>query len=183
MDNDEVNNFEGNEKILLKDIGKFIIWVAVCVLIAKIITTTIIVNGEVPSGSMENTIMTGDRFIANRFAYTFGKPERYDVVVFESPDEADKLLIKRIIGLPGDEVEIEDGELFINAELIDEPYIKEDMEGDFGPYNVPLDSYFMLGDNRSGSTDSRFWYNTYANEETIIGKAMFTYFPKVKIIN
>ncbi len=167
---------------VFKEITSIVITLMACIVIAKLINSVIIVNARVPSASMENTIMTNDRLVANRLAYVFDTPERGDILVFEAPDEPDKLFIKRVIGTPGDKIEIIDGYLYLNDELTDEQYIKEDMVGSFGPYYVPEDNYFMLGDNRNNSLDARYWRNTYVPEDTILGKAMFTYYPKVQVI-
>ena len=103
--------------------------------------------------------MTGDKLIALRTFYWFEDPKRGDIVVFEYPDDPSELFIKRIIGEPGDKVEIIDGKVYINdsREPLKEDYLKEPMEGSFGPYTVPEDCYFMMGDNRNDSLDSRFW--------------------------
>lgn len=79
-------------------------------------------------------------------------------------------------------MEIKDGNVYINGKLLEEPYIKEKAYGDFGPYEVPEGCYFMLGDNRNGSTDSRRWTNKYVKKEKILGKALFKYFPGFKIL-
>lgn len=177
-DNEVDYNNKMTKEEIFKEVISWVLTIVACILIAKIITSVVIVNARVPSASMENTIMTKDRIIANRFA----NPDRFDVMVFEAPDEPEKLFVKRVIGMPGDEIEIVDGQLFINSELIDEPYIKEEMVGSFGPYNVPEGCYFMLGDNRNSSLDSRYWVNTFVPEDTILGEAEFTYYPKIKRI-
>ena len=88
-----------------------------------------------------------------------------------------------MIGLPGDKVQIIDGTVYINDSEtpLDEPYLPEPPEGDYGPYYVPEDSYFMLGDNRNWSKDSRFWTNTYVKKEKVLAKAIFRYYPFNKI--
>ncbi len=168
-----------SKKSFLKSVLDTIFTLVLCLIIAKFITGVIIVNAKVPSQSMETTVMTGDRLIANRLAYINSSPERGDVVVFEAPDDPETLYIKRIIGMPGDTIQIVDGKLYINEVLQDEPYINEPMVGDFGPYFVPEGCYFMMGDNRNHSTDARYWNNTYVPEDTILGKALFTYYPSV----
>ncbi len=155
--------------------------IIVALILAWFINSFIIINAKIPSGSMENTIMTGDRIIANRLAYTFSEPERLDIVVFEAPDEDGILFVKRIIGLPGDTIEIKKGDVYINGDLLEEDYLKEDAFGSFGPYTVPEDHYFMMGDNRNNSDDSRMWDNTYVPEEDIKGKAVFRYYPTPKL--
>ncbi len=160
----------------LMDYVKMIVFVVVFVLI---VNNFIIINANIPSESMENTIMTGDRIIGNRLAYLFKDPERYDIVIFKYPDNEDKLFIKRIIGLPGETVTIRDGKVYINDSdtPLDDSFIPEDMEGDYGPYVVPENSYFMLGDNRNWSKDSRFWNNKFVSKDKILGKAVFRYYP------
>ena len=135
-------------------------WVAAivaAVLIALAIDNFVIVNAQIPSGSMENTIMTGDRIFGFRMAYglnfdLFGKhishqtkdPERFDIVIFKFPDDESQLFIKRVIGLPGETVTIKDGKVYINdsEEPLDDSFVAETPVGDFGPYKVPEGSYF-----------------------------------------
>ena len=117
-------------------------WVAAivaAVLIALAIDNFVIVNAQIPSGSMENTIMTGDRVIGNRFAYSFSDPQRFDIIIFRYPDDERQLFIKRIIGLPGETVEIRDGKIYLNGsdEPLEDVQTKETMVGSFGPYTVP----------------------------------------------
>lgn len=162
-------------------------WVKVIVsalIFAYIITHYIIVNAMVPSCSMENTIMTGDRLVAFRWSYVFEEPERDDIVVFKYPDDESLNYIKRIIGLPGDKVEIKDGKVYINdsEQPLDDLFIKEEMFGSWGPYEVPQDSYFMLGDNRNDSADSRYWNNHFVKKDKILGKAIFKYYPKIELL-
>ncbi len=158
--------------------------VGACVL-AFLITTFLIVNAKVPSGSMENTVMTGDRLIANRLAYLFSEPERFDIVVFRYPDDESVLYIKRIIGLPGETVEIRDNEVYINGsdEPLDDSFIKEDMVSADGVYQVPEGEYFMMGDNRNNSSDSRFWNYKFVKKDKILGKAVFKYYPGFEILS
>lgn len=179
MEDNTDYNLKMDKKDFIKEILTWVVMILGCLLMAEFINSFIIVNARVPSASMENTIMTNDRLIANRFAYTFGDPEMGDIIVFVAPDEPDKLFVKRVIGTPGDTVQIIDGVLYINGEAIDEPYLKEPMAGSYGPYVVPDESYFMLGDNRNNSLDSRYWLNTFVPEDTILGEAMFTYYPRI----
>lgn len=150
--------------------------------IAFMLNTFIIANSRVPSGSMEGTIMTGDRVIGSRLTYHFGDPERGDIVIFHFPDDESLYYVKRIIGIPGDIVDIKNGQVYLNNSdtPLDEPYIREPME--FEPdlhYEVPEDSYFMMGDNRNNSGDSRRWQNTFVKREKIVAKVMFRYFPSI----
>ena len=136
-----------------KEILSWVKTIILAVLLAFVVDTVFIVNATVPTGSMENTIMAGDRILALRTSYWFSDPERGDVVVFEDPDDptGKTLYVKRIIGVGGDTVEVQDGEVLVNGQVQDEPYIKEITEGDFGPYHVPEGCYFMMGDNRNKS--------------------------------
>lgn len=148
--------------------------------IAFVLNTFIIANSEVPSGSMENTIMTGDRVIGSRLSYRFEDPERGDIAIFRFPDNEKIYYVKRIIGLPGETVDIIDGKVYINGsdEPLDEPYIREPMiPEDPMHFEVPEGCYFMLGDNRNYSMDARRWENTYVKREKIIAKVLFRYFP------
>ena len=160
---------------LLEDVVLVIVVLAVVFFLKNYV----LINAVIPSGSMENTIMTGDRVFGNRLAYRFGEPERGDIVIFKYPDNEEELYIKRVIGLPGDKVEIRDGLVYLNdsAKPLEEPYLKETPVGDYGPYQVPEDGYFMLGDNRNWSKDSRFWENTYGTREGVLAKAVFRYYP------
>ena len=163
-------------------------WVKIIVsaaLIAFVLNTFIIANSEVPSGSMENTIMTGDRVIGSRLSYCFEDPKRGDIAIFRFPDNEKIYYVKRIIGLPGETVDIVDGKVYINGsdEPLDEPYIREPMIPEAPMhFEVPENSYFMMGDNRNYSMDARRWENTYVKREKIIAKVLFRYFPKPGIL-
>ena len=163
-------------------------WVKIIVsaaLIAFVLNTFIIANSEVPSGSMENTIMTGDRVIGSRLSYRFEDPKRGDIAIFRFPDNEKIYYVKRIIGLPGETVDIVDGKVYINGsdEPLDEPYIREPMIPEAPMhFEVPENSYFMMGDNRNYSMDARRWENTYVKREKIIAKVLFRYFPKPAIL-
>lgn len=158
--------------------------IAAAVVVAWLITTFLIVNANVPTGSMETTIMPKDRIIANRLQYKLSKPERFDIVVFKYPDDESILYIKRVIGMPGETIEIKDGKVYVDgsSEPLDDHFIKEETFGNWGPYNVPEGCYFMLGDNRNNSKDSRYWNNKFVSEDKILGKAILRYFPSPKLL-
>ena len=160
---------------------KMIIFVVVVVLV---VNNFLLINAKIPSESMEQTIMTGDRVFGNRLAYVFGDPERYDIIIFKYPDNEKELFIKRIIVMPGETVEIKDGKVYINGskEPLKDSFTPETPVGDYGPYTVPENSYFVLGDNRNYSKDSRFWNNPYVAEDKILGKAVLKYFPGIKLL-
>lgn len=159
--------------------------IVIAVALAFIINKTILFKVTTPTGSMENTIMSHDKAYAFRLAYLFGDPKRGDIVVFPFPDDETEDRIKRIIGLPGETIEGRDGTIYINGEPLEEPYIKEpwgdeeDGEGTFGPYTIPEESYFMMGDNRIYSLDARQWKNKFVHEDKIMGKLIFKY-PKFR---
>ena len=167
-----------------KELWEYIKMIIFVVVVVLIVNNFLLINARVPSESMEKTIMTGDRFFGNRLAYLFDDPERFDIVVFKYPDDESQLFVKRVIGLPGETVEIKDGKVYINGSEtpLDDSFTPKTPTGDYGPYVVPDGSYFMLGDNRNHSGDSRFWKQPYVEKEKIVGKAIFRYFPGVKIL-
>ena len=125
------------------------------------------INAVIPSESMQNTIMKGDRVLG----------------IFKYPDDPSKIFIKRVIGLPGETVTVKDGKIYIDGKEQTQAvsFCPEEMAGSFGPYEVPEDSYFVMGDNRNNSLDSRYWDNTYVKKEAILAKAGFRYWPLNKV--
>lgn len=179
------------------EIWEYVKMIIIVVVIVLVVNNVILINAKIPSESMENTIMTGDRIFGFRLAYginidLFGKeiskkvkdPERFDIIIFKYPDDESQLFIKRLIGLPGETVEIKDGKVYINGseEPLDDSFTAEIPTGNYGPCVVPEDSYFMLGDNRGNSKDSRYWKNTFVTFDQIVGKAIIRYFPSIKLI-
>lgn len=161
-----------------KVMKEIISWIMVFVIafgIATFINKVIIFRVEVPTGSMENTIMVGDRVITLRLSYLFKNPMRGDIIVFPYPDDEKVDYIKRIIGLPGETIEGKDGYVYINGDKLLEDYVTSLLDNDFGPYIVPENSYFMMGDNRAVSEDSRYWENKFVKRSKIIGRALFKY--------
>ncbi len=136
----------------------------------------------VPTGSMEETIMTGSRIVINRLAYAMEEPQRGDIVAFYYPDDGETLYLKRIMGLPGEVIEGMDGYVYINGTALVEDYTTEKLERDFGPFVIPENCYFMMGDNRNNSWDSRYWVNTYVQQEEIIGKVKLEFYPEWKVL-
>lgn len=147
-------------------------------ILAGVINSFLIVNAQVPTSSMENTIMAGDRVVALRTAYYFGEPEQGDVAIFQYPDDptGKTLYVKRVIGTPGDTIVIKEGDVYVNETLMEEPYIREKTIGSYGPFLVPEGCYFMMGDNRNYSLDSRFWNDTFVEKEEMLGKVVFKYY-------
>ncbi|MDO5418053.1 MAG: signal peptidase I [Lachnospiraceae bacterium] len=152
--------------------------------IAFVLNTFIIANSRIPSGSMENTIMTNDRVIGSRLTYRFSDPQRGDIAIFHFPDDESIYYVKRIIGLPGDVIDIKDGAVYLNGSdtPLEEPYLREPMlpEDDLH-FEVPEDSYFMMGDNRNFSFDARYWTNTFVKRDKIIAKVLVRYWPLNKM--
>jgi signal peptidase I len=134
----------------------------------------------IPSSSMEPTLEINDRLIIEKVSYRFQDPDRGDVVVF-SPTQALKeqnfkdAFIKRVIGLPGDKVIVKNGQVYVNDKPIQEKYIAQPPDYDFGPVVVPEDSYLVLGDNRNNSYDSHYW--GYVPRQNLIGKAFVRFWP------
>ncbi len=131
---------------------------------------------EVKQTSMEPSFFEGQRVVVNKAVYWFGEPQRGDVVIFESPANGDnEEFIKRVIALPGDTVEITHGEVYINGVKLDEPYVKNSFTYSLSKETIPVDNYFVLGDNRDVSNDShRGWFMP---RENLIGKAWLLTWP------
>ncbi|MBP3568894.1 MAG: signal peptidase I [Lachnospiraceae bacterium] len=176
-DGKKEKNMNTNAKKMIKEILAWVLTIALAVVAARVINKYVIIKAEVPTGSMESTIEVDDCILGFQLAYLFNNPERGDIVIFPWPDNPEVTYVKRVIGLPGETVEIKDGAVYINGEPIEEPYLKEEMAGEYGPYVVPEGCYFMMGDNRNSSQDSRRWKNTFLKEEDIMAKVLFRYSP------
>ena len=174
-------NHEEEGRTVFREILSWIFTIVFAVATALLIKNYLIINANVPTGSMENTIMPGDRLVGNRLAYTRTDPKRGDIVIFKYPDDERDIYVKRIIGLPGEQVLVVDGKVYINdfSNPLEEDYLKEEWVKATGPYSffVPEDCYLMLGDNRNDSWDARYWQNKYVSKDKILGKAVFIYWP------
>lgn len=190
-----MKNMENNEENSKEPINwkaEIISWIQILLtaaVIAFLLNNFVIANSRVPTGSMENTIMAGDRVIGSRLSYTFGSPDRGDIAIFIYPDDEARGIktyyVKRVIGLPGDTVDIIDGKIYINDSEtpLDEPYLHESMDEEPPQhFEVPEGSYFMLGDNRNYSNDARRWREKYVKEEKMVAKVIFQYFPKIQML-
>ena len=164
---------------------EWVIPVVAAVIITLLVQHFFLFMVTVPTGSMNPTIMEGDRLLVTRVYNLERALHHGDVVVFDSA-ELNKLLIKRLIGLPGDHIEIEeDGTLYINGELFEEPYVKNpSRSGIKKTFDVPEGHYFFLGDNRANSNDARMWKQPYIAASEVKAKAQFTLWPlnRIKVV-
>jgi signal peptidase I len=167
----------------------------VAVLVALAVQAWLIKPYRIPSESMLDTLRPGDRVLVNRLVYRLREPERGDVVVFRYPKDPDVVFIKRIIGAPGDVVEVRHGRLYVNGRRVTEPYVHRtggrtdptvaqaaiagstlhDPWSLSEPYTVPAGQYFVMGDNRTDSDDSRDWGTV--PRSAIVGEGLATYWP------
>lgn len=149
------------------------------VVIAFLINLLLAQATRVYGHSMEPNLETNQRLVVEKVTYRFQEPQRGDVVVLRLPDHSRELLIKRVIGLPGERVAIHDGKVFVNGEPLDEPYLRQPTRGHMDEIVVPERHVFVLGDNRSASNDSRtFGPVSY---EAIVGRAWLSYWPPDRI--
>lgn len=164
-----------SRNVFFKFTKDWIIPIICAFILAFLINKFLIFKVVVPTGSMEPTVMPGDEIFATRI-YNPSKIKRGEIVVFKKQGEKE-LLLKRVIGLPGDTIEIKDGgQVYVNGELLDEPFVKyTDPLG--GTYHVPAGEYFMLGDNRANSRDSRYWKDPYIPGDDIVAKAWLRVYP------
>ena len=188
MDNDPKG--EGKEKATspLREVLSWVITLLAAFALAMVLKNYVIINATVPTGSMEHTIEPGDDLFGLRLAYQFSEPKRGDIVIFRFPDDETQKYVKRVIGLPGDVIDLRDNgdeedtiySLYINGELVKEDYIKAPMDtkGNIEyPYTVPENSYFVMGDNRNASSDSRRKSVGAIPKENLMGKVVFRLYP------
>jgi len=157
----------------------------VAVILALFVRTWVFQAFKIPTGSMEPNLLVGDHLIVNKMR--FAPIKRGDVVVFKFPKDPERDFVKRVIGLPGDRIELHKKKVYVNGQPIDEPYAHfmepasadgttkiDDVREEYGPVNVPTDQYFMMGDNRDNSEDSRYW--GFLPKNYVKGNAEFLYF-------
>ncbi|MDO5038973.1 signal peptidase I [Clostridium sp.] len=152
----------------------WIIPIIIAVVLAILINRFLIFRVYIPSSSMAPTLNVNDRLLVTK-VYKPENLKRGDIVVFNSK-ELDEIVIKRLIGLPGDEIRFDGTSVYVNGKKLDEPYVKNPMEF-YGTFKVPEGKYFFLGDNRANSNDARFWKNPYINGDQILGKAQVKIYP------
>jgi signal peptidase I len=176
----------------------------IAVVLALFVRTFVVQAFKIPTGSMENNLLIGDQLLVNKFVFAptatglerlllpIRDIQRGEILVFKFPEDPDRDFIKRVIGLPGETLEMRNKKIFINGKPLDEPYVHflfpiSDAEGpgdadfsgggvqrNYGPVTIPPDMYFMMGDNRDNSEDSRYW--GFMPRSYVKGKALFVYF-------
>lgn len=173
----EVKNNENNPGPRKPSLRSILLEVLQTILLAVVLYFLIdafIARVRVENVSMEPTLVPGEFLVVNKLAYKTGEIEQGDIVVFHYPLNPDEDYIKRVIGLPGDQVSIVDGKVSVNGSLLSEPYIAEaPVKG--GEWVVPQNSVFVMGDNRNESSDSRDW--GFVPDDFIIGEAILVYWP------
>ena len=171
--------------------------ICVAVILALFVRTFVVQAFKIPTGSMENNLLIGDHLLVNKFVFApaltaaeeallpIDPIRRGDIVVFKFPEDPERDFIKRVIGLPGDTIELKQKRVYLNGKRLDEPYVQylsppEESSGEdydvrvrYGPVTVPDDHYFMMGDNRDNSQDSRYW--GFMPRSYVKGKALFVY--------
>jgi signal peptidase I len=172
--------------------------IVIALILALFVRTWVVQAFKIPTGSMENNLLIGDHLLVNKFVFgpTLSRADRAvlpvrdirrgDIVVFKYPIDPQRDFIKRVIGLPGDTVELKAKKVYINAQPLDEPYVhfltpaseggevtSMDVRERYGPVTVPADQYFVMGDNRDNSQDSRYW--GFLPRDHVKGKAMMIY--------
>jgi signal peptidase I len=170
--------------------------IVIAVILALFVRTWAVQAFKIPTGSMENNLLIGDHLLVNKFVFGPADGERavlpmrdvrrLDIVVFKYPDEPERDFIKRVIGLPGETVELRNKKVYINGQALDEPYVhflepashsqeitSFDVRERYGPVKVPQDQYFVMGDNRDNSQDSRYW--GFLPRSYIKGRALMIY--------
>lgn len=144
------------KKTLRQEIFEWIMVFVVAAALAFVVRTFIFEPVRVDGSSMLNTLTDSDFMIATKFDYLFGDPERFDIVICHYPNTDDGMYrVKRVIGLPGETIELRGGDLYVNGEFVEQNFDMTENETAFGPLTVPQDHYFVLGDNRNNSKDSR----------------------------
>lgn len=178
---DNREDIETEEKPnVMRELLGMLIYVGIVLAITFLIITFVGQRTHVSGESMENTLDDGDQLIVDKLTYRFHDPERFDIIVFPFRYKDNTYYIKRIIGLPGETVQIADGEIYINGEVLEESYGREVMQ-DAGlaaePITLGDDEYFVLGDNRNYSSDSRDPSVALIHRKEIIGRAWLRIWP------
>ena len=169
---------------LKKSLLSWAIIIIVAFLLAKAVTVFVVEKVRTPTGSMEPTIMTTDRLLLFKLAYLFSDPERGDIVVIKDPSKPEKALLKRIVGLPGETISFEEGFVYIDGTRLEEKYLDgvETFDKGTKEYQIPDQCYFVMGDNRGSSIDSRAWEDPMVHKKYIEGEVFFRFSPSFEFI-
>lgn len=181
MEQKEQTGKSGGMQGIMKEVLSILIYLAIVFVLTFLVVQFVGQRTVVSGSSMENTLSDGDNLIVDKLSYRFGKPERYDIVVFKFQHEENTYYIKRIIGLPGETVQIDqEGTIYINGSELTESYGNEVIQ-EAGlaeePFVLGENEYFVLGDNRNGSSDSRDPAVAAVSEDWILGKAWVRIWP------
>lgn len=158
-------------KAVLREIGLTLIVAVVIFLLLQAAVQSFVIIGY----SMQPNLHEGERLLINKVVYKFRQPESGEVIIFHPPTKQEADYIKRVIALPGETVEVEEGVVYVNGHQLDEPYIKEPPTYTLSERKIAENEYFVLGDNRNNSNDSHNGWTV--SRESIIGKAWFTFWP------
>jgi signal peptidase I len=171
----------------MSKIGSFlketITTILLALILALFIRAYVVEARVIPSGSMLPTIEEGDRVLVNKIVYHMRQPDRGEIIVFEAPItmlETQDDFIKRVIGVPGDSIEVKNGTVYVNGEALEEDYIAEHPNYVYGPVKVPEDALFVMGDNRNSSYDSHMW-DSWLRLDKVKGEAFVRYWPPHRI--
>ena len=169
---------EKPKKSMKQEIFEWVMVFVVAAALAFVVRTFIFEPVRVDGSSMLNTLTDSDFMIATKFDYLLGDPERFDIVICDYPNTDDgKYRVKRVIGLPGETIELRDGELYVDGEFVAQNFDRTPSTRDYGPYTVPADHYFVMGDNRDNSHDSRASDVGALTRDQIRGHVQYVVFP------
>ena len=160
-----------------EEVKDWLISIVVAVVLAFLIRQFVVELYIVDGPSMRPTLQSQQRLVVNKFIYRFRAPEKGEILVFQYPRDPSRDFIKRVIGVPGDTVEIKDGRVLVNDQVLSEDYILEKTRGDYPKSTVPEGTVFVMGDNRNNSEDSRFADVGFVPDALIKGKAVLVFWP------
>ena len=160
-----------------EEVKDWVVSIAIAVVLAFIIRYFIVELYLVDGPSMRPTLQSAERLVVNKFIYRFRAPERGEILVFRYPRDPSRDFIKRVIAVPGDTIEIKDGRVFVNQQLMNEPYILSKTRGDYPLTTIPEGHIFVMVDNRNNSEDSRFADVGFVPYNLIKGKAVLVFWP------
>ena len=160
-----------------EEIKDWVVSIVIAVVLAMTLRTFVVELYLVDGPSMRPTLQHAQRLVVNKFIYHFRAPEKGEVLIFRYPKDPSRDFIKRVIAVPGDTIEIKDGNVFVNGELQNEDYILSKCRGDYPKSTIPEGHIFVMGDNRNNSEDSRFPDVGFVPFDLIKGKAMLVFWP------